>query len=157
MTAANNLKELDLVLPSPPQPAGAYTRAVRLDPGNLIYVSGQLPLAAGQLKYAGKLGDSLTTEVGYEAAKLCALNALSVLQAELDTLDAISRIVRLGGFVASTPDFSAHAQVINGASDLMAKVFGEAGIHARYAVGVTALPLDAAVELEVIAQIKATP
>jgi enamine deaminase RidA (YjgF/YER057c/UK114 family) len=153
MSAEENLKKLGLVLPPLPQPAGAYTRAVRLDACGLIFISGQLPLEAGQIKFAGKLGANLAQDAGYQAAQLCALNALSVLQAELGSLEAVSRIVRLGGFVASTPDFTAQAQVINGASDLMAEVFGAAGVHARYAVGVAALPLDAAVELEVIAEI----
>jgi enamine deaminase RidA (YjgF/YER057c/UK114 family) len=116
----------------------------------LIFVSGQLPLAEGQIQYAGTLGVDLDVDAGYAAARLCALNALSVLKAEAGTLETVS-IVRLGGYVASASDFYDQAKVINGASDLMAEVLGDKGIHARLAVGVTSLPLGAAVELEVIA------
>ena len=148
MTAEDKLRELNLQLPPPPQPAGAYTRAIRT--GNLIFVSGQLPMAEGKIQYAGTLGGDLDVESGYAAARLCALNALSVLKAETEDLDGIS-IVRLGGYVASAPGFFDQAKVINGASDLMAEVLGEKGIHARLAVGAPSLPLGAAVELEVIA------
>ena len=148
MSAEDKLRELGLQLPPPPQPAGAYTRAIKsLD---LIFVSGQLPLAEGQIQYAGTLGVDLDVDAGYAAARLCALNALSVLKAEAGTLETVS-IVRLGGYVASATDFYDQAKVINGASDLMAEVLGDKGIHARLAVGVTSLPLGAAVELEVIA------
>ena len=148
MSAEDKLRELGLQLPPPPQPAGAYTRAIKSM--DLIFVSGQLPLAEGQIQYAGTLGVDLDVDVGYAAARLCALNALSVLKAEAGTLETVS-IVRLGGYVASASDFYDQAKVINGASDLMAEVLGDKGIHARLAVGVTSLPLGAAVELEVIA------
>ena len=150
MDAEKRLSEMGLTLPDPPQPAGAYTRSVRA--GNLIFVSGQLPLAQGELKYLGKIGENLSEAKGYEAAQLCALNALSILKAEANSLDRV-QIVRLGGFVCATGEFTGHAQVINGASDLMANALGERGIHARLAVGVNSLPLGAAVELEVIAEI----
>lgn len=150
MSVEEKLRDLNLQLPPPPQPAGSYTRAVQNGP--LIFVSGQLPLLAGQLQYEGIVGEDLDIEAGYEAAKLCALNALSVLKAETGTLDTVS-IVRLGGYVASAPGFTAHANVINGASDLLASVFGDKGIHARLAIGVASLPLGAAVELEVIAAV----
>ena len=150
MSVEEKLRDLNLQLPPPPQPAGSYTRAVQSGP--LLFVSGQLPLLAGQIQYAGIVGEDLDVEAGYEAAKLCALNALSILKAETGDLNAVS-IVRLGGYVASAPGFSAHANVINGASDLLASVLGDKGIHARLAVGVASLPLGAAVELEVIAAV----
>ena len=150
MSADDKLRELNLVLPPPPQPAGAYTGAVQS--GNLVFVSGQLPLADGQIQYAGTLGDDLDVDAGYAAARLCALNALSILKAETGALDRV-KIVRLGGYVASAPGFFDQAKVINGASDLMAEVLGEQGVHARLAIGATSLPLGAAVELEVIAAI----
>ena len=150
MSADDKLRELNLVLPPPPQPAGAYTRAVQS--GNLVFVSGQLPLADGQIQYAGTLGDDLDVDAGYAAARLCALNALSILKAETGDLDRV-KIVRLGGYVASAPGFFDQAKVINGASDLMAEVLGEQGVHARLAIGPTSLPLGSAVELEVIAAI----
>ena len=148
MTTADRLSQLNLQLPPPPQPAGAYTRAVKS--GELIFVSGQLPIADGKLQYAGTLGEDLDLEEGYAAAQLCALNALSVLNAETENLDHVT-IVRLGGYVASASNFFEQAKVINGASELMAQVLGDRGIHARLAVGAPSLPLGAAVELEVIA------
>lgn len=136
MSADDKLRELNLVLPPPPQPAGAYTRAVQS--GNLVFVSGQLPLADGQIQYAGTLGDDLDVDAGYAAARLCALNALSTLKAETGDLDRV-KIVRLGGYVASAPGFFDQAKVINGAPDLMAEVLGEQGVHARLAIGATSL------------------
>ena len=121
--------------------------------GGLIFVSGQLPIADGKLQYAGTLGEDLDLEAGYAAAQLCALNALSVLNAETENMDDVN-IVRLGGFVASTSNFFEQAKVIDGASDLMAEVLGDRGIHARLAVGAPSLPLGAAVELEVIAAMR---
>ena len=150
MTAASKHTELGLVLPPPPAPAGAYTRAVRSD--RQIFVSGQLPMANGTLQHAGAVGRDLTVEEGYQAAKLCALNALSILQAETEDLDAV-RILRIGGYVCSAENFTGQAQVVNGASELFATVLGERGIHARLAIGVASLPLGAAVELEVIAEL----
>ena len=150
MSAADRLAALGLELPVPPQPAGAYTRAVRA--GDLIFVSGQLPLEDGKIKYAGMVGDQLSEAEGYAAARLCALNALSILQAEVGDLEQVGRIVRLGGFVCSAPGFSGQAAVVNGASELVYEVLQERGVHARFAVGAPGLPLNAAVELEVIAQ-----
>ena len=150
MSAAKKLAELGLVLPPPPAPAGAYTRAVRSH--NQIFVSGQLPMANGSIQYAGAVGRDLDEKAGYEAAKLCALNALSILQAESNDLDTV-RIIRIGGYVCSADHFTGQAQVVNGASELFAAVLGERGIHARLAIGVAALPLGAAVELEVIAEL----
>jgi enamine deaminase RidA (YjgF/YER057c/UK114 family) len=149
MTAEEKLAELGLILPDPPQPAGAYTRAVRW--GDLLLVSGQLPLEQGHIRYAGRVGSELSVEEGYAAARLCALNGLSILKAEAGGLERVARILRLGGFVASADGFTDQAKVVNGASELFSTVLGPRGIHARLAVGVSQLPLGAAVELEIIA------
>ena len=149
MSARDRLAELGLVLPDPPEPAGAYTRATRA--GALIFVAGQLPLRDGEMVYAGRIGDDLSVDEGYAASRLCALNALSILEAEAGSLDDVKQILRLGGFVCSATGFTDQPRVVNGASDLMQAVLGEAGVHARLAVGVSELPLGAAVELEVIA------
>jgi enamine deaminase RidA (YjgF/YER057c/UK114 family) len=149
MGARDRLIDLGLDLPEPPAPAGSYTRAVRT--GDLVFVAGQLPLADGQMVSTGAIDDT-SLDAGAAAARQCALNALGVLAAEGHDLDRV-RIVRMSGFVCSAPGFSGQAQVVNGASDLMAAVLGDAGVHARVAVGVSALPLDASVELEVIAQV----
>jgi enamine deaminase RidA (YjgF/YER057c/UK114 family) len=146
------LKAMGLALPAPPSPAGAYVRAKRT--GNLIFVAGQLPLVEGEVKVKGRLGGGLTLEQGVEAARICALNALSILKAEAGSLDRVTQLVRVEGFVASTPEFTDHPKVINGASELFSAVLGEAGSHARLAVGVSALPLGAAVEVAVVAEIQ---
>jgi len=152
MSAEARLKALGLKLPTPPQPAGAYTRAVRT--GSLIFVAGQLPMAEGEIKFSGKVGKDLNLEEGYQAARLCALNALSILKAEAGSLEDVAQVVRLGGFVCSADGFTEQARVVNGASDLFREVLGEQGIHARLAIGTSELPLGAAVELEVIAELK---
>lgn len=149
MDVGQRLHAEGLTLPQPPAPAGAYTRAVQT--GNLVFVAGQLPMADGQIVQAGPI-DENRVEDGYAAARLCALNALGVLAAEGHDLDRV-RIVRMSGFVSCAAGFSGQAQVVNGASDLMAAVLGEAGVHARVAIGVAGLPLDASVELEVIAEV----
>lgn len=149
MTAEEKLVEMGLVLPEPPQPAGAYTRAVRW--GDLIFVAGQLPLEQGRTRYAGRVGAELNVEEGYAAARLCALNGLSILKAEAGGLERVAQILRLGGFVRSAPGFTEQAKVVNGASELFSAVLGPRGVHARLAVGVSQLPLGAAVELEIIA------
>lgn len=146
------LKHKGIELPSPPTPAGVYVPAVRV--GNLVFVAGQIPSVRGVLKYKGKLVKDIALEDGYQAARVCALNALSVLKNELGTLDRVVRIVRVGGFVNCTDDFTDQPKVINGASDLLVEVFGDAGKHARVAVGTNALPLGAAVEVEILAEIK---
>ncbi len=151
MGALGKLQELGLELPQPPPPAGAYTRAVRS--GNLVFISGQLPLADGAMLCEGSIGQQGASEKeGYAAARQCALNALGVLAAEGHDLDRL-RIVRMTGYVCSATGFTGQAQIVNGASELMAAVLGDAGVHARVAVGVSSLPLNAAVELEVIAEI----
>ena len=152
MTVEEKLSELGLHLPPPPEPAGSYTRAVRT--GNLMFVAGQLPTRDGEMAYSGRVGTDLSTEEGYEAAKLCALNGLSVLRAELPSLESITRLVRLTGYVAAADGFVDHPKVVNGASEFLAEVLGQRGIHARLAVGVTGLPLGAAVELEIVAEVE---
>ena len=150
MSARDRQNELGLSMPEPPQPAGAYTRAIRAE--GLIFVAGQLPLRNGEIAYAGKIGSDLSVDEGFAACQLCALNALSILEAEIGSLDEVKQIVRMSGFVCSAPGFTDQAKVVNGASELMKDVLGNRGVHARLAVGVSELPLGAAVELEVIAQ-----
>jgi enamine deaminase RidA (YjgF/YER057c/UK114 family) len=141
------LTELGLTLPQAAAPAANYVPFVRT--GNLVVISGQITLENGTLKYVGRVGEDFTTEQAYEAAKLCGLNLIAQLKAACDgDLDRVVRVVRLGGFVNSTADFTEQPKVINGASDLMAEVFGEKGKHARAAVGVNTLPLGVAVEIE---------
>ena len=140
------LASLGIVLPQAASPVANYVAAVIT--GKLLVVSGQLPLVAGRLCATGKLGGGVSIEQGAEAARACAINLLAQVQAALGSLDRISRVVRLGGFIACTADFTQHATVMNGASDLLASVFGELGRHARSTVGVPSLPLDAPVEVE---------
>ncbi|PHS78898.1 MAG: hypothetical protein COB59_04755 [Rhodospirillaceae bacterium] len=141
------LAELGLTLPQASAPAANYVPYVKT--GNLVIVSGQITMLNGELKYLGHVGKDLTTEQAYAAAKLCGLNLIAQVKAACDgDLDRVKRVVRLGGFVSCTPDFVDHPKVINGASDLMAEVFGQAGHHARAAVGVASLPLGVSVEVE---------
>ena len=141
------LAELGLTLPAAAAPAANYVPYVQS--GNLVFVSGQITLQDGALQFVGRVGEDFTTEQGYEAAKLCGLNLIAQVKAACDgDLDRVKRVVRLGGFVNCTADFTDQPKVINGASDLMAEVFGDAGKHARAAVGVNSLPLGVAVEVE---------
>lgn len=142
------LKELQLELPPPPKPLATYVPAVLA--GNLLFLSGVLPMRDGQLVFSGKLGRDLTVEQGMEAAKLSLLNALAIAKQELGTLDRITRVVKVVGHVASAEGFVQQPQVLNGASDLLVAIFGEAGRHARVAVGAAELPRGAAVEIEVV-------
>jgi enamine deaminase RidA (YjgF/YER057c/UK114 family) len=144
---AARLKELGIELPAAAAAVANYVPFVVS--GNLVFVSGQLPLENGKMVVTGKLGDTLAVEDGYKAARLCALNLLAQARAAGGgDLDRVRRLVRLTAFVASTPDFTDQPKVANGASDLMVEVLGEAGRHARVAVGAPSLPLDAAVEIE---------
>ncbi|MEK7432980.1 MAG: RidA family protein [Cyanobacteriota bacterium] len=152
MSIENRLKELGIELPTAPTPAGSYVPAVTA--GNMVFVSGQLPTVAGELKYKGKVGTDISLEDANHAAKVCIINALAVLKAHLGSLDNIEKIVRLGGFVNSSDGFTMQPKVINGASDFLFEVFGEKGQHARAAVGVNELPLNAAVEIEMTVLIK---
>jgi len=145
------LTELGIDLPEVAAPAGNYLPTVQA--GNLLYVSGQLPLRNGEVAHRGRLGDGLAVDDGIAAARLCALNIVAQAKAALGDLDRVRRVVKLTGYVASAPDFTEQPTVINGASDLMVDVFGTAGRHARAAVGVAALPLGAAVEIEAVLEV----
>ncbi len=144
------LTALGLVLPAPPKPVATYIPVVRA--GDLLFLSGMIPLRDGILIMAGKLGQEISVEQGYEAARICLLNALAVIRQQLGTLDRVQQVVKMVGYVASTAEFVQQPAVINGASDLLVKLFGDAGRHARVAVGAAALPLNAPVEIELIIQ-----
>ncbi len=150
MSASSRLAELGVALPSVAKPLAAYVPAVRT--GNLVYTSGQLPLADGDLTHVGKVGANVTPEAAKAAARTCALNALAAIDA-LVGIDKIARVVKVVGFVASAPGFTGQPGVVNGASEFLGEVFGDAGIHARSAVGVAELPLDAPVEVELIVEV----
>lgn len=151
MTASQRLAELGIILPAVAKPLAAYVPAVRT--GTLVYTSGQLPLQAGDLTHIGKVGAEVTPEQAKVAARTCALNALAAIDA-LVGIDAVIRIVKVVGFVASAPGFSGQPGVVNGASEVLGELFGDAGAHARSAVGVSELPLDAPVEVELIVEVR---
>jgi len=153
MSAEEKLRELGLTLPPAPAGVGAYVPWVRC--GSLVFTSGQLPWREGKLAYTGKLGAGVTVEQGYQAARICALNALAQLKAAAGDLGAIKQVVRLEGYVHAGPGFRDHPKVLDGASDLFNAVLGERGRHARTALGINEMPLDAAVQLCVIAEIGA--
>jgi enamine deaminase RidA (YjgF/YER057c/UK114 family) len=146
------ITELGLSLPEPAAPVAAYVAAV--EAGGMLYISGQLPFVGGAL-VTGKVGDTRTPEEGHDAAKACGLMLIAQMKKALGSLDRVERIVKLGVFIASTPDFTGQPKVANGASDLMEAVFGDAGKHARSAVSVPVLPLDACVEIDVVVAVKA--
>ncbi|KIQ14315.1 RidA family protein [Rhodococcus sp. MEB064] len=150
MGATDKLAELGLTLPPVVPPVASYVPAVRS--GNHVYTSGQLPMADGTLTAVGKVGADVTAEDATAAARTCALNALAAIDA-LVGIEKVVRIVKVVGFVASAPGFTGQPGVVNGASNLLGDVFGEAGIHARSAVGVAELPLGAAVEVEMIVEV----
>lgn len=152
MSYEQKLLEMGLTLPPAPKPLAAYVPAVKM--GGFVYTSGQIPMVNGQLEYQGKLGAELSVEQGYQAARVCALNCLSVIKAQVGSLDGIEQIVKVVGYVNSAAGFRQQPQVINGASELFGEIFGDAGKHARSAVGVNELPINAAVEVEVIVKIK---
>ncbi|OBB64611.1 MULTISPECIES: RidA family protein [unclassified Mycobacterium] len=154
MTASARLAELGVALPEVVAPLAAYVPAVRT--GNLVYTAGQLPLQAGQLAGAGKVGAQVSLEEGKAMARICALNALAAVDS-LVGIDAVTRVVKVVGFVASAAGFNGQPSVVNGASELLAEVFGEDGAHARSAVGVSELPLDAPVEVELIVEVGSRP
>jgi len=149
-TIDDRLAELDLSLPVLAKPVAAYVPAVIT--GNLVYTSGQLPFVDGALPATGKLGSAVTDATGKELAQICALNALAAVQSVIGSLDRVTRIVKVVGFVASEPSFTGQPGVINGASEILGEIFGDAGIHARSAVGVAVLPLDSPVEVELIVE-----
>jgi enamine deaminase RidA (YjgF/YER057c/UK114 family) len=147
------LAEAGITLPAPGAPGGNYVPFVVV--GNLVFMAGQVAREAGKMKYTGKVGRDISIEDGHAAARLCAVNLLAQLKLACGgDLDRVERCVRVGGFVNSPPDFLEHPKVINGASDLLVQVLGERGQHARTAVGVAALPMDSAVEVEAIFQLK---
>ena len=150
-TAAERLAALGLTLPPVAAPVAAYVPVVRT--GNHVYTSGQLPFVDGKLQGSGKVGDAVTPEEAASLARIAALNALAAAASAAGGLDAIVRVVKVTCFVASSPGFTGQAQVANGASELLIEVLGEAGRHARSAVGMAVLPLDSPVEVELIAEI----
>ena len=150
MSARARLTELGLQLPAVAKPLAAYVPAVRT--GNLVYTSGQLPIQDGDLSRTGKVGADVTPEEAKRLARICALNALAAVDS-LVGIDAVTRVVKVVGFVASAPGFSGQPGVVNGASELFGEIFGAAGEHARSAVGVSELPLDAPVEVEIIVEV----
>ncbi|MGA3254060.1 MAG: RidA family protein [Mycobacterium sp.] len=150
MNASVRLAQLGVVLPQVVAPLASYVPAVRT--GNLVYTAGQLPLEDGKLAHTGKVGAEVGPEEAKALARICVLNALAAVDA-LVGIDAVSRVVKVVGFVASAPGFNGQPNVINGASDLLGEVFGDKGAHARSAVGVSELPLDAPVEVELIVEV----
>lgn len=152
MTVEEKLAAKGLALPAVAKPVAAYVPAVTVD--GYIYTSGQIPFVNGELKFKGKVGRDLDEAQGYAAAQICVLNCLAAIKEAAGGLDKIERVVKVVGFVNSAPGFSLQPKVINGASELLGEVLGEAGQHARSAVGVSELPLDAACEVEMIVKIK---
>jgi enamine deaminase RidA (YjgF/YER057c/UK114 family) len=150
-TPEERLEELGHPLPEVAKPVAAYVPAVRS--GNHVYTSGQLPMREGKLITTGKVGGEVTAEQAQDCARQCLLNALAAIRAEVGDLSAVKRVVKVVAFVASTPDFTGQPGVANGASELLGEVFGDVGKHARSAVGVPVLPLDAPVEVELVVEV----
>jgi enamine deaminase RidA (YjgF/YER057c/UK114 family) len=150
-TPEESLAALGLSVPEVAKPVAVYVPAVRT--GNYIYTSGQLPMRDGSLMATGKVGGEVTAEEAYACAQQCALNAIAAVKAEIGDLSQVKRVVKVVAFVASTPDFTGQPRVANGASELLGKVFGGAGVHARSAVGVPVLPLDSPVEVEILVEV----
>ncbi len=151
MTPEAKLASLGLTLPDPPKPVAAYVPWTRT--GNLIYVAGQIPFSGGQLMFKGSIPNEVSLEQGIQCARQCALNGLAIVRAAAGSLDKVRKIVRLGVFVASEHGFYDQPKVANGASELMVELFGDAGRHARAAVGSIALPLGAPVEVEMLVEV----
>ncbi|TDC83252.1 RidA family protein [Actinomadura sp. 7K507] len=150
-TPEERIRELGIELPELVPPVASYVPTART--GSLVYTAGQIPLVKGELGVTGKVGAEVSAEEAARQARICALNCIAALKAEVGELSRVARIVKVVGFVASAPDFHGQPQVINGASDLLGEVFGDAGKHARSAVGVAVLPRDVPVEVELIAEI----
>jgi enamine deaminase RidA (YjgF/YER057c/UK114 family) len=150
-TPEQRLAERGLSVPEVATPVASYVPAVRT--GSYVYTSGQLPMVDGALAATGKVGAEVDPERAAELAQVCALNALAAIKAEVGELSAVQRVVKVVGFVASAPDFTGQPGVVNGASNLLGDVFGDVGVHARSAVGVAVLPLDAPVEVEVVVEV----
>lgn len=151
MSYEQRLSQLGLELPAPPKPVANYVPVVRV--GDLLFLSGVLPSRDGQLIMTGKLGQELSIEQGMEASRIAVLNGLSIIKSEAGSLDRVKRIVKMVGHIASAPGFTDQPQVLNGASDLLVSLFGEAGRHARVAVGAAELPRHAPVEIELIVEL----
>ena len=151
MGAESTLAELGITLPQVVPPLAAYQPAART--GNLVFTAGQLPARDGEMIAVGKVGGEVSEEQAYECARQCALNALAAVRAEVGSLDDVKRVVKVVVFVASAPDFTGQPKVANGASELLGEVFGDAGKHARSAVGVSVLPLDVPVEVEIVVEV----
>jgi enamine deaminase RidA (YjgF/YER057c/UK114 family) len=147
----NRIKELGLQLPEPPKPLAAYIPAKQV--GNLVFTAGQLPMVNGEIILKGLLGQDVEIDPAYNAAKICTLNALSAIKGVIGDLDKIKQVVRVVGYVASVPTFTQQPAVVNGASEFLLQVFGENGKHARSAVGMAVLPLNAAVEIELTVEV----
>ncbi|MBB6174173.1 enamine deaminase RidA (YjgF/YER057c/UK114 family) [Nocardiopsis mwathae] len=150
-TPEERIEKLGHTMPEVVKPLAAYTPAVRT--GDHVYISGQVPMVQGAPAATGKVGADVTPERAKELAGICALNALAAVKAEIGELSKVKRVVKLVGFVASDPSFTGQPQVINGASELIGEVFGDAGVHARSAVGVAVLPMDVPVEVELIVEV----
>ncbi len=150
-SAEERLADLGLTVPEVAKPVAAYVPAVRS--GNHVFTSGQLPMRSGELMLTGKVGDDVSAEEAVECAQQCALNALAAVKSVVGDLSAVVKVVKVVVFVASTPDFTGQPGVANGVSELLGTVFGDAGVHARSAVGVSALPLDAPVEVELLVEV----
>jgi enamine deaminase RidA (YjgF/YER057c/UK114 family) len=144
------LKELSIVIPTPPSPAGSYIPVVTT--GNLAFVSGQIPMKEGKVVFEGKVPDEQSLESAREAAKICIINSLAQLKVNLGSLDKITKFVRISGFVNSNPNFIEQPRVINAASDLLTEIFGDIAKHSRIAVGVTSLPLNSTVEIDMVVE-----
>jgi enamine deaminase RidA (YjgF/YER057c/UK114 family) len=151
MSVSSRLAELGIELPAVAAPLASYVPATRS--GSYVYTSGQLPLVGGELIAAGKVGSDIDEATAHECARMCILNAIAAAAETAGGVDRILRIVKVVGFVASDPSFSGQPAVINGASDLLGEIFGDAGVHARSAVGVAVLPKDAPVEIEMIVEV----
>ena len=144
------LKELSIEIPIPPSPAGSYIPIVTT--GNLAFVSGQIPMKEGKVVFEGKVPETQSVDSAREAAKICIINGLAQLKANLGSLDKITKFVRISGFVNSSPNFAEQPKVINAASDLLVEVFGDMAKHSRIAVGVASLPLNSTVEIDMIVE-----
>ena len=144
------LKELGIEIPTPPNPAGSYIPVVTT--GNLAFVSGQIPMKEGKVVFEGKVPENQSVDSARDAAKICIINGLAQLKANLGSLDKITKFVRISGFINSSPDFTEQPKVINAASDLLVEVFGDMAKHSRIAVGVSSLPLNSTVEIDMIVE-----
>jgi enamine deaminase RidA (YjgF/YER057c/UK114 family) len=144
------IKELGIELPTPPTPAGSYIPVIKT--GNLLFISGQIPMENGKVVFSGKVSDN-NLDVAQKSARMCAINILAQIKKEIGELDKVSKIVRVSGFVNSSPEFTQHPKVINAASDLIFEIFGDKGKHSRIAVGVASLPLGSMTEIDAIIEI----